>query len=92
MRGFHFAAIVVGLIAAAPILAAAETFIFTYTFDSPPLGYINEDGTPLEQINPAVATLNSITVHAAANATWSGAAGTDINEATYTDYLGRISF
>ena len=94
MRAIDFAAIVTGLIAAAPISAAAETFIFTYTFNdpSPLLGYINEDGSSLEQINSAVATLNSIPLHAAANATWSGGAGTDINEATYTITLGGFHF
>ncbi len=94
MRAIDFAAIVTGLIAAAPISATAETFNFTYTFNnpSPLLGYLNEDGSSLEQINPAVATLNSITLHAAANATWSGGAGTDINEATYTITLGGFHF
>ncbi len=94
MRAIDFAAMVIGLIATAPVSAAAETFTFTYTFDdpSPLLGYINEDGSPLEQINPAVATLTSITLHAAANATWSGGARTDANEATYTITLGGFHF
>jgi hypothetical protein len=94
MRAIDLVAIVSGLIAAAPISAAAETFNFTYTFNnpSPLLGYINEDGSSFDQINPAAATLNSITLHAAASATWSGGAGTDFNEATYTITLGGFHF
>jgi hypothetical protein len=94
MRAIDFAAILGGLIVAAPISAAAETFIFTYTFNnpSPLLGYINEDGSSLEQMNPAVATLHSISLHATVNATWSGGASTDINEATYTITLGGLHF
>jgi PEP-CTERM motif len=94
MRAVDLVAIVSGLIAAAPISAAAQTFNFTYTFNnpSPLLGYINEDGSSFDQINPAAATLNSITLHAAANATWSGGAGTDFNEATYTITLGGFHF
>ena len=96
MRAIDFAAIVSGLIAAAPMSAAADTFSFsfTYTFNnpSPLLGYINEDGSSFDEINPAAATLNSITLHAAANATWSGSAGTDFNEATYTITLGGFHF
>jgi hypothetical protein len=94
MRAIGYAAIIGALIAAGPISAAAETYTFTYTFNnpSPLLAYINEDGSSFEQINPAAATLNSITLHAAANATWSGGAGTDINEATYTITLGGFHF
>jgi hypothetical protein len=94
MRAIDFAAVVSGLIAAAPMSAAADTFSFTYTFNnpSPLLGYINEDGSSFDEINPAAATLNSITLHAAANATWSGSAGTDFNEATYTITLGGFHF
>ena len=35
MRAIDLVAIVSGLIAAAPISAAAETFNFTYTFNNP---------------------------------------------------------
>ena len=94
MRAIDLVAIISGLIAAAPTSAAAATFNFTYTFNnpSPLLGYINQDGSSFDQINPAAATLNSITLHAAANATWSGGAGTDFNEATYTITLGGFHF
>jgi hypothetical protein len=90
MRAIGFAAIVSGLIAAAPISAAAESVTFAYFFNnpSPLLGYINEDGTSFAQINPVAVILSSITLHAAANAAWSGSASTDFNEATYTITLG----
>jgi hypothetical protein len=81
---------------AVPISAAADTVTFTYMFPSPLLGYINEDGTPaagVPRIDPNTGdTLNSVTLHAAANVTWSGGASTDINEATYTITVGEFDF
>jgi hypothetical protein len=78
---------------AVPISAAADTVTFTYMFPSPLLNYINEDGSSVPRINSdAGVTLNSVTVHAATNATWSGGASTDINEATYTITLGGFDF
>jgi hypothetical protein len=92
MRVVDFAAIVSGLIAAVPFSAAADTVTLTYTFPSPLADYASANGASLRQINPALATLNSITLHATATATWSGGADTDLNEAEYVISLSGFTF
>ena len=92
MRAIGIAAIVSGLIAAAPISAAADTLTLTYKFPSPLLDYTTEDGSSFFQFNATFGTLNSVTLRATANATWSGGASSDDNEADYTIFLSGFEF
>lgn len=92
MRPIGIAAIVSGLVAAVPISAAADTLTLTYTFPSPLLDYTTEDGSCFVQFNPIFGTLNSVTLRATANATWSGGASSDDNEAGYTIFLSGFNF
>lgn len=92
MRVIGVAAIVSGMIAAAPISAAADTFTLTYKFQSPLLDYTTEDGSSFVQFNPVFGTLKSVTLRATANATWSGGASADDNEADYTIFLSGFEF
>jgi hypothetical protein len=92
MRAIGVAAVVGGLIAAAPVSGAADTLTLTYTFPSPLLDYTTEDGTSFVQFNPMFGTLKSVTLRATANATWSGGASADDNEADYTIFLSAFDF
>lgn len=80
----------VGLLA--PQIARADSVIVTYTFPSPLLDYASADGASFSQFNPAAGTLNSITLHTTATATWSGGADSDLNEAEYTISLSGFAF
>jgi len=92
MRAIGIAAIVSGLIAAAPNSAAADAFTFTYNFPSPLLDYTTEDGSAFLQFNSSYGTLDSVTLRATANATWSGGASSDENETDYTIFLSGFEF
>jgi hypothetical protein len=59
----------------------------TYTFPSPLVGYTSEAGSSFSQFNPALGTLNSVTVNATATATFSGGGEADHNEADYHIFL-----
>jgi hypothetical protein len=78
---------------AAPISAAADSMTFTYSFPSPLLGYINEDGSAVPLLDAdGGGILNSVTLHGAVNTTWSGGASTDDNSARYVIGVGGVFF
>ncbi|MGH8402933.1 MAG: hypothetical protein ACRESO_05960, partial [Gammaproteobacteria bacterium] len=71
--------------------ARADTITETFTFASLS-GYTSENGTPFSQFNSALGTLNSITLNATAEATFSGGGTTDNNMAGYTLTLAGNPF
>ena len=83
---------IVGVGLLAPQIARADSVILTYTFPPPLLDYTSADGASFSQFNPAAGTLNSITLHTTATATWSGGADSDLNQAEYTISLSGFAF
>lgn len=62
--------------------SARAAIMETFTFD-PTSGYGSEDGTSFSAFNPALGTLDSVTIDYTAVATFSGGGALDMNQAVY---------
>lgn len=71
--------------------AMADTLTETFTFPSF-AGYVEMSGTSFPEFNPALGTLNSITLNATATATFSGGGPFDDNLAEYDIILNGVFF
>jgi hypothetical protein len=85
-------ALAVGTALVQPGIARADAITRTFTFPSPLAGYTNASGTPLNQFDSGLGTLDSITVHLTATANWSGGASTDFNDVEYAVFLAGSAF
>ncbi|HTV44651.1 MAG TPA: PEP-CTERM sorting domain-containing protein [Stellaceae bacterium] len=92
MRAAVAAALIMGVALLGPQIARAAAVTRTYTLPSPLLGYTSANGASFTQFDPALGTLQSITLHATATATWSGGTETDFNDAEYAIFLSGFAF
>ena len=87
MKDVLAAAVIAGIAGLTASAAQADMITETFTYPSPLVGYTSEAGSSFSQFNPALGTLNSVTLNATATATFSGGGEADHNEAEYHIFL-----
>jgi PEP-CTERM motif len=92
LKALLAASVLAGIAGFTASAARADMIIETYTFPSPLVGYTLEAGSLFSEFNPALGTLNSVTLNNTATATFSGGGGTDFNEALYQISLDGNTF
>lgn len=92
MRAVVAAALITGIALLEPRIAGAASVTSTYTFPAPLIDYSSTNGTSFPEFDPLLGTLNSITLHATATATWTDGMDTDFNHALYAIFLSGFAF
>jgi len=91
-RTWSATALMTGVASVAASHARAAVITETYTFPSPLAGYTRAVGTSFAEFNPALGSLNSITLNDTVAATFSGGAPNSPNAAEYQISLNGVLF